>query len=255
MRLLLIDLSFFHDEGDAAQSLDVFERVAFDGDDVGKHSGFEITDFVSHTESLCWSACSLDYSLTRLQPQRYAPFEFRCRVTRHPRGGIRAENDRCAFLYGFGKRFRSRLHEVACITQLFFVEMEFLSIRQIIFGQIKVRYVDDVFLDEQIDNGVIHQRAVLDSVRTGQNCPTYGLRCVGVDRNRFACLVGFIDSGFELLEGIRGTAAGPTADSANGSPDTNSRGPAISPELMALRRSTSTRFGAPRLRSVVNPLS
>ncbi len=59
--LLFIDLPFLHDEGDAAQSLDVFERVALDGDDVGKHSGFEITDFVSHAKSPCWSACRVGY--------------------------------------------------------------------------------------------------------------------------------------------------------------------------------------------------
>src|SRR6266852_3387185 len=100
-RLLLIDLSALHDEGDAAQSLDVFERVAFDGDDVGKHSGFEITDFVSHAESFCWSACRLDYGLMWRQSQRNAAFEFRRRMTGHARGGIRAKNHPCAFLQGF----------------------------------------------------------------------------------------------------------------------------------------------------------
>src|SRR5438128_11109401 len=96
--LLFVDLSFLHDEGDAAQSLDVFERVALDGDDVGKHSGFEITDFVSHAKSLCWSACGLDYGLTWRQSQRNAPFEFRRCVTGNARGGIRAKNHPCAFL-------------------------------------------------------------------------------------------------------------------------------------------------------------
>src|SRR5207247_3140019 len=140
--LLFVDLSFLHDEGDVAQSLDVFERVAFDGDDVGKHSGFEITDFVSHAKSLCRSACRVDYCLTWRHPQRSAPFEFRRRVTRHARGGIRAENDPCAFFHGFGKGFRSRLHEVACITQLFFVAMELLTVRYIYLIQIMVRYLD-----------------------------------------------------------------------------------------------------------------
>src|SRR5262245_11248059 len=50
-------------------------------------------------------------------------------------------------------------------------------------------------------------------------------------------------------------SAGLTAVSAKGSPDTNRRGPGTRPALMALRRSTSTRFEEPRLRSVVNPLS
>src|SRR5206468_10382809 len=95
-RLLFVDLSFLHDEGDVAQSLDVFERVAFDGDDVGKHSGFEITDLVSHANSLCRSGCRLDSGLTWRHPQRIAPFEFRLRVTRHARGGIRAEDEPCA---------------------------------------------------------------------------------------------------------------------------------------------------------------
>src|SRR5437016_9006308 len=104
-----MDLSFLHDEGDVAQSLDVFERVTFDGDDVGKHSGFEITDFVSHAKNLCWSACRVGYYLTWRHPQRNTPFEFRCRVTGHSCGGIRAENHSCAFLQRFGKRLRSRL--------------------------------------------------------------------------------------------------------------------------------------------------
>ena len=41
-----IDLSAFHNEGNSSQSVDVFEWVAGDGDDVGVVAGLELADFV-----------------------------------------------------------------------------------------------------------------------------------------------------------------------------------------------------------------
>ena len=55
---------------------------------------------------------------------------------------------------------------------------------------------------------------MFDRIGAGQNRATHGLRGVGVNRNWFPCLVRFVDSGFELLESVCWSAAGPATQGA-----------------------------------------
>src|SRR5262245_46018901 len=42
---LFVNLSLFHHERDAAERLNIVQRIALHSDDVGKHAGFEVTCF------------------------------------------------------------------------------------------------------------------------------------------------------------------------------------------------------------------
>src|SRR5258708_7464987 len=186
MRNILIDPAAFHDEYDAADSRDVVQRIAFDGDEIGFEARRDGTDFLAEAErfggerggaddGLHWGHAGIAHAVDEL-------FGIAAVSTGD---GVRAEDDfhvvLAGVLYDCVERLQNVLHVLETGVIIVANAGEIGLVIEVVVEHQEVGVEVDAAVAEHVERRIVEERPVFDRGAAGLSGRHGARGGVGVD--------------------------------------------------------------------------
>ena len=192
----------FHDEFHGLQDVDVGERVAGDGDEVGEVAGFEGADFVSPAKEICGVDCGGLDSVERLHAPLGHFGELLGVVAVRIDTSVGAESHLCTGLIRVAEILALQAAEFLFLFDGLGEHACFLAFLENVIVVVNVEdEIGAMFLGE-LDAFFVDQAGMLDGVDASVDGVLDGLCAVGVGGDFAAEFVGFGGDGLKFFEGI-----------------------------------------------------